>query len=432
MATERLPNSVTFRGGRIEAADGTSIEVGEVPIFIGRDSHCALVLPSRAVSAVHCELRATREGVLLRDLDSSNGTFLAGARLREALLIDPCTLMIADQRVRFVPSPAARHALPPRDRFGPLVGISTPMRALFRLLMEVAPTDLTVLVTGETGSGKELVAQALHEASPRSRKPFVVVDCTAVPASLAESLLFGHEKGSFTGAHVRTDGAFREADGGTLFLDELGELPAEVQAKLLRVLAERKVRRLGQTGYDPIDVRVIAATRRDLGREMNGGNFRTDLFFRLAQVRLELPPLRQRLDDLPLLIEAILDRNGRLDRTEHVKHFFAARLQGYDWPGNVRELVNAVSVAAALPTTIDDDQLAALLPLESRLQSERAAGSTSPFAAARRRSLEAFERAYFEDLVAVAGDNVSEMSRRSGLGRFHVRTYLRKYGLRGE
>src|SRR5262249_11434362 len=175
------------------------------------------------------------------------------------------------------------------------------MRRVFSVLEKVAKTPLSILILGETGTGKEVVARSVHESSERKGKPFVVVDCGSIPSTLAESLLFGHEKGSFTGATERKRGALADADGGTLFLDELGELPLDLQPKLLRALAERQVKRVGGNSFEPIDVRVLAATRRDLGAEMNAGRFRSDLFFRIAQVRVELPPLRARLGDPPRL-----------------------------------------------------------------------------------------------------------------------------------
>ena len=253
-----------------------------------------------------------------------------------------------------------------------------------------------MLVLGETGTGKEGVARAIHDASTRKAEPFVVVDCGSIPPTLAESILFGHEKGAFTGANERRDGALAEADGGTLFLDELGELPVDLQPKLLRALSERQVKRVGGTAFDRIDVRVIAATRRDLGSEMNAGRFRCDLFFRIAQVRVELPPLRERLADLPMLIEDICTPGppGRGPRRS-CQDWIERRMASHDWPGNVRELVNVVSVAATLadtPDAIDDVLLLARdgaaargrpsprprSPTPSVRRSSRSSATTSP------------------------------------------------------
>jgi DNA-binding NtrC family response regulator len=255
----------------------------------------------------------------------------------------------------------------------------------------------------------------------------VVVDCGSIPPTLAESLLFGHEKGSFTGATERRKGALAEAHTGTLFLDELGELPLELQPKLLRALAERQVKRVGGNTFEPIDVRVLAATRRDLGAEMNAGRFRSDLFFRIAQVRVELPPLRERLGDLPLLIEDICARVGRPQHARVVEQWISQRMASYDWPGNVRELVNVASVAATLadtPNAIDD-----VLTIARDTPGDAPKLAATAFSEAKRQAIATFERDYFSSLARGAKGNVSEMARQSGMERHHVRAYLRKYGI---
>ena len=288
----------------------------------------------------------------------------------------------------------------------------------------MAPTDLSILVTGETGTGKELVAQAVHEHSSRSTGPFVVLDCASIPGPLAESLLFGHERGAFTGATERRSGAFQDAHRGTIFLDELGELPPELQPKLLRVLAERKVKRVGSSAYEPVDVRVVAATRRELGRSMNTGAFRSDLFFRIAQMRIELPPLRDRREDIPPLVQRVCERIGRPERTPDVVDLITSTLAQHDFPGNVRELVNVASVAASLPRGAE--AVASVLPLEG---GGEVAPALSAFSEAKRVAVGAFEQRYFSDLVRATDGNVSEMARRAGMERHHVRAFLKKYGL---
>jgi DNA-binding NtrC family response regulator len=280
------------------------------------------------------------------------------------------------------------------------------------------------LITGETGTGKELVAQAVHEHSNRSGGPFIVVDCASIPGPLAESLLFGHERGAFTGATERRSGAFHDAHRGTIFLDELGELPPELQPKLLRALSERKVKRVGASSYESVDVRVLAATRRDLGRSMNTGRFRSDLFFRIAQVRIELPPLRERREDVALLVQRVCERIGRAERAADVIELIASTLAQHDFPGNVRELVNVASVAASLPPGAE--AVAAVLPLEG---GGDVAPPMSAFTEAKRTAVSAFEQRYFSDLVRATDGNVSEMARRAGMERHHVRAFLKKYGL---
>jgi len=398
------------------------------PIVIGRSREVHVVLDDHEVSGVHCELRAVTEGILVRDLGSTNGTFCGSVRIREAVVTGRTELTVGSTRLTIEPSGHKQQVeLGFADRFGSVVGASPRMRRVFSVLEKVADTTLSVLVLGETGCGKEGVARAIHDASRRKTRPFVVVDCASIPQSLAESILFGHEKGSFTGASERRDGALHEADGGTLFLDELGELPVDLQPKLLRALSERQVRRIGAAAFDHIDVRVIAATRRDLGTEMNAGRFRSDLFFRIAQVRIELPPLRERLADLPMLIEEICGRVHKPWAAQVVQDWIERRMAQHDWPGNVRELVNVVSVAATLaesPESIDD-----VLLLARGEEPVPATQPASAFTDAKRQAIEAFERNYFAELTRRAKGNVSEMARQSGMERHHVRAYLRKYRL---
>ena len=428
--TRARPLHWFVRGGTITAPGAAPLTVGLDPITVGRDASSTIVLDDPEVSAAHCELRAGQHGVSLRDLGSKNGTFVGVARVDEAHLTGPCTVRVGQSDLVFAPaSDKSRVDVGFDESFGPLVGSSAKMRRLYQALRAVAPTELSVLVLGETGTGKELVAQAIHEASARKNGPFVVVDCGSLPAGLAESLLFGHEKGAFTGAVGRRIGAFAEANGGTLFLDELGELPEEVQPKLLRASAERTVKRVGGSHYEPIDVRVIAATRRDLRREMNAGRFRSDLFFRLAQVRVELPALRERREDVPAIVARVCERLKKPGVAAAITGEVERRFGSYDWPGNVRELVNVASVLAALGDV--PESLGLVLPLEGSGE-EADVGVTPPatqFSEAKRAAVLAFERQYFVDLMKAANANVSEMARRSGMERHHVRAFLKKLGL---
>jgi two-component system, NtrC family, response regulator HydG len=419
-----------IRGGTLITPDGTHLIEVE-PIVVGRSEGAHVVLDDHEVSGVHCELRAITEGIAVRDLGSTNGTFCGSVRVREAVITAKTELTVGTTRLTIEPSGnKQRVELGFADRFGSIVGASPKMRRVFSVLEKVSNTPLSVLVLGETGTGKEGVARAIHDASTRKDKPFVVVDCGSIPQTLAESILFGHEKGSFTGANERRDGALAEANGGTLFLDELGELPVDLQPKLLRALSERQVRRIGGTAFDSIDVRIIAATRRDLGTEMNAGRFRSDLFFRIAQVRVELPPLRERLVDVPMLIEDICTRVQQAWAAPIVQDWIERRMASHDWPGNVRELVNVVSVAATLartPEAIDDVLL--LARDEQPSQSMQSTQPATAFSDAKRHAIVAFERSYFGELAKRAKGNVSEMARQSGMERHHVRAYLRKYGL---
>jgi DNA-binding NtrC family response regulator len=416
------------RGGVARTPDGHEIAIDVDPLVIGRDAGAQIRLADPEVSALHCELRAVNEGVLVKDLGSTNGTFVGSVRIREGVVTTTTEVLVGSTRITIEPTTGKQRVdVGYSDRFGDLVGSSPKMRRVFGVLEKVANTALSILILGETGTGKEVVAKSVHDASDRKGGPFVVLDCGSIPASLAESILFGHEKGVFTGATERKKGALAEAHGGTLFLDELGELPLELQPKLLRVLAERQVKRVGSNTSEPIDVRVLAATRRDLGVEMNEGRFRSDLFFRIAQVRVELPALRERLDDLPLLVAEICKRAGKPEAASIVDDWIERRLGSYDWPGNVRELVNVAQVAATLadtPEAIDD-----VLTLARDSVADEPQRPQTAFAEAKRGSIASFEREYFTQLSRASKGNVSEMARQSGMERHHVRAYLRKYGI---
>jgi DNA-binding NtrC family response regulator len=284
-------------------------------------------------------------------------------------------------------------------------------------------------VLGETGCGKELVAKALHEASHRANKPFVVVDCGAIPATLAESTLFGHERGAFTGAVDKRISPFAEADGGTIFLDELGELPLDVQPKLLRALAEQRIKSVGSNTYRPVNVRVVTATRRDLVREVNSGTFRSDLYFRVAQVKIELPPLRQRLEDIPSLVRNMMEDMGDKNAYNRITNDSLERLMRHDWPGNVRELRNVVAVALAFAKDGPIDLAAHLSPLVAGSTQESTPTRGRTFQDAKREVLARFEREYFTALYAECTGNVSEIGRRAAMERAHVRGYLRRHGI---
>jgi DNA-binding NtrC family response regulator len=414
------------RGGVAKTVDGAIFKIDVDPVVVGREEGAQIALHDPEVSAMHCELSARSEGILVKDLGSTNGTFANGLRIREAIVSAPTEITMGRSKLFLEPSGAAKVDVGYMDRFGPLVGRSPRMRRVFSVLERIGPTPLSILILGETGTGKELVAKATHDASPRRDKPFVVVDCGSIPATLAESLLFGHERGSFTGATERRTGALGEANGGTLFLDELGELPVDLQPKLLRALSERQIKRVGGSAFEPIDVRVLAATRRDLSVEMNAGRFRSDLFFRIAQVRIELPPLRERGADVQMLIEDVCAKAGRKEHAPTVIAWVEQRMSHHDWPGNVRELVNVASVACTLadtPGAIDD-----VLTL-TRDPAEAPRTTVTAFSEAKRNALVVFEREYFTNLSASAKGNVSEMARQSGMERHHIRAYLRKYGI---
>jgi DNA-binding NtrC family response regulator len=422
---------VEVRGGTLSLANGRGgqpIHIGAEPRMVGRNPGCDLVLADKKVSAAHLELSATASGVRVRDLGSKNGTFLGEHRIVEAYLAEESTLRCGDTLLHFSPAEPEQVPISKMGGFGPLVGSSASMRALFEKLRVVAPSNLAVLILGETGAGKELVAQAIHQASDRSKKPFVVVDCGAIPASLAESALFGHERGAFTGAVSKRISPFVEAQGGTIFLDELGELPLEVQPKLLRVLAEQRIKSVGSNVYAEIDVRVVSATRRDILKEVNLGTFRSDLYFRVAQVRAELPPLRERADDVPALVERIMHDLGVGNGYRRITAESLDRAQRYDWPGNVRELRNVVALAMAYDKGGAIDLAAHITSIQVGAPSNPSAHEPRTFEHARRD----LERAYFTALHNDCAGNVSEMARRADVDRKTVRECLRRHGIGGK
>jgi DNA-binding NtrC family response regulator len=413
---------------------GKPVPIGPEPSIVGRGDHCQIVLDDPRVSTSHCEITATDKGVHVRDLDSRNGTFVHQARL------DKGAYLATDARLRCGQTWLALRVASPSSvpisisgSFGPIVGRSATMRRIYARLGSVAPHDINVLVTGETGTGKELVAEAIHKASRRASGPFVVVDCTTIPASLAESRLFGHEKGSFTGAISRQVSPFVEAQGGTLFFDELGELPLDVQPKLLRALEARQVQSIGASRYQPIDVRIVAATRRNMHEEINSKRFRDDLYHRFAQAVIHVPPLRERPEDIPHLVARFLEELGDPGAMARIDKPTLDRLMRHEWSGNVRELRNAIVTAHALSDGGPIDVTEFLGVRRSAGEShapDRDAPSPHSFAARKTAVLEVFEREFFAELLREAGGNISEMARLSGLSRPTVRQYLVRYGLR--
>jgi two-component system response regulator GlrR len=309
------------------------------------------------------------------------------------------------------------------------------MRELFATLERIAPKNLSVLIQGETGTGKEEVARAIHARSGRADKPFVVLDATAIPETLAESLLFGHEKGAFTGAEETTPGLFEVAQGGTVFLDEIGELPAPLQAMLLRVLEQRTVTRIGGHAPVPIDVRVLSATHRDLRHEMEAGRFREDLFFRLAQLRLTLAPLRDRSEDIPLLCQQLLA--GLLEDGESpvlIEADAFTQLAAQPWPGNVRELRNVLARAAAMATEgviRRADVAGEGFGFRGTRQERSVLDLSGTFAGAKGRAIARLEAAYLAALMKRTKGNLSLAAREADLARHHLRDLLKKHNLYG-
>jgi DNA-binding NtrC family response regulator len=404
--------------GRLFEAEGSRVT-------LGTHERCDLVLREASVSRWHAELHVEHDGVRVTDLDSSNGTTVDGVRIERAYLVPGAVLGLGRARLRFeVADRPVRVPVASETRFGGLVGTSPATRAVFALLERAAQSDATVLLHGETGTGKEVAARSVHERSARSGGPFVVVDCASIPPELMESELFGHLRGSFTGAVGDRVGAFAAADKGTIFLDEIGELPIALQPKLLRALEAREVKPVGGHAYRPIDVRVVAATHRDLPREIGAGAFRSDLYYRLAVIEVRIPPLRDRLDDLPALLDALVDElDAPPDALAAVRApEFLARVRRHRWPGNIRELRNHVERTLALgadapspaaPAAAADDDVAPGL-----------VDVSIPLKIARERWNAELERRYLAALLDAHGGNVSAAARAAGIDRSHLHRLL--------
>lgn len=422
---------------------GSQIQVANQRITIGRSAVNDLALSDSSVSGTHVEiLLGDKKGILLRDLDSTNGTSVAGVRVREAWIEPGTKISVGKSEIEFLSADAVEVPLSERDSFGALYGASPAMREVFAVLQKIAPTEMNVLIGGETGTGKELVARALHDESPRADKPFVVLDCGSLPRELAEAAILGHKKGAFTGAIADRAGAFEDADGGTLFLDEIGELPLELQPKLLRVLDRREVQRIGETQVRTVDVRVVAATHRDLRMMVGQGQFREDLYFRLSVMTVDLPPLRVRGDDILLLAARFLGDFHRLRGIE-VNLTTQARtaLLAEAWRGNVRELRNTIERAAYMakdgqiepsdlhlgrrPTSAwapqsGDAKADGVLPIPDY---------SRPFKEAKQDVVDSFEREYFRRLLAKTDNNLSRAAGESGITRYYLRELLKRLGM---
>jgi two-component system nitrogen regulation response regulator GlnG len=416
---------------------GAAIALVRTFATVGRHPTNDLVLHDARVSSVHLELTRRSAGrVLMRDVGSTNGTWFGSQRIVEVELSPGAVLRIGDSVLELEAEPRAQAAAPAKETsFEHLVGGAAVMRELFAVLKRIAAKPLSLLVQGETGTGKEEVARAVHTRSLRSKGPFAVLDATTIPAALAESVLFGHERGAFTGAESRHQGAFERAHGGTLFLDEIGELPISLQPKLLRVLERRELTRVGGNQSIPIDVRVVAATHRDLRLEIEAGRFREDLYFRLAQVRVVLPPLRARADDVPALVRHFLEQMREPSGEPiSIEENALAELAKRPFPGNVRELRNVVVRAAALSEggTIRVRDIAGEGYGFRGTDAERSALDLSgTFAEAKEHALERFERTYLEALLRRSGGNLSKASREADLARNHLRDLLKKRKLYG-
>ena len=404
---------------------------------IGKSSKNDLQLDHRTVSRTHCEIVRERKGYLLRDLGSTNGTLLDGAEIKEVYVRPGAVITVGAVELR-VRTFSERIELLPSDAssFGDAVGESTPMRLMYRVLERVAPTNSTVLLGGETGTGKDVIARAIHTRSKRAHRPFVVVDCGAVMGNLIESELFGHERGAFTGASERRQGAFEIADGGTVFLDELGELPLSLQPKLLRVLETRTFKRVGGNKEIAVDIRVIAASKRNLKLEVSREKFREDLYFRMAVVPIDVPPLRDRLGDIPLVAKTLLGRIADLSGSDALSLSPAAigALQSHTWPGNVRELRNVLERAVFVAEADGHKVISNVFVGEGQSSAPIAATSLEFVPNQSYRDTKAaweakFEKRFVEWLLSQHKGNISAAARSADMDRKHLHKLAKRHGV---
>jgi len=431
------------------AGSGTSLEIDgseQAPLLVGKSPACSLQLSEPMVSRRHFSVEVVRSSLRVVDLASTNGTFIGAMRIADVYLDGGETLRVGDTTLSLTRLAAPRSTpLPPDLEFGKLVGMSREMRRLYPLLGKLAQSNVPVLVEGETGTGKEVLAESIHLEGLRAGKPFIVFDCTAVAPSLVESELFGHEKGAFTGATATRRGVFEQADGGTLLIDEIGDLDLTLQPKLLRALERGEVRRVGGTDVVKVDVRVLSATRRDLDREVQAGRFRDDLYHRLVVTRVELPALRKRRGDIAVLARHFAQALGGDDVT--IPDAVIARWESARWPGNVRELRNAVARQLAIGDLVYGDGLDATeddLPEASLDQPSPVGSETSTLddaivsrllaerlslVAARQKLLESFDRAYLGRMLAEHDGNVTRAAAASGLARRNFQLLRSRYKL---
>jgi transcriptional regulator with GAF, ATPase, and Fis domain len=403
---------------------------------VGKALDNDLVLDDDTVSRHHCELERRETGVFVRDLGSTNATRVGRTAIQEAVVEAGATIKVGGVELGVRVEPRRALLLPSEStQFGEAIGHSIALRTIFGVLERIAPTDAAVLLLGETGTGKDVLARSIHQTSPRRAAPFVVVDCGAVSYSLIESELFGHERGSFTGAVATRQGAFELAAKGTVFLDEVGDLPLDVQPKLLRVLESGEFRRVGGNKTIQAEARIIAATKRDLKAEVERGKFREDLYFRLAVVPVHVPPLRSRREDITPLVERFLELARRRDPAASVTLSAGtlAALAAHDWPGNVRELRNVLDRAIYMATAGGERELRLLdLPVTAAVanQGPTAFDAKKSYREVRDEFEADFERRYVAWLLDRHAGNISAAAREAKMDRKHLYDLARRHGLR--
>lgn len=413
---------ITVRSGPDQ---GKRIDEAETAM-VGTARDADLVLTDPTVSGYHARLTALKSGIQVEDVGSTNGTIVNGVRIERGIAQPGAVIEIGHTRLAIDAGLPLTIQLHDADRLGELIGATSAMRRLMTDVRKLATGSVPVLVIGESGTGKELIARGIHEASGRAAAPFVTVDCGALAPTLVASELFGHEQGAFTGAHKTKRGAFELAHGGTLFLDEIGELPTELQASLLGALERRRFCRVGGRTEIDVDIRVVAATHRDLRREVNAGKFRLDLYYRLAVVTLSVPPLRERAADIPLLVEHFARADGFSGPIEvPFPKTTMDHLALHAWPGNIRELKNFVQATLAMgePAALDREA-----SVDDDVDSSRLLDL--PYGRARALLVERFEERYARALLDRAGGNVAQAARDGEIARSHLNLLIRKHNLK--
>jgi transcriptional regulator with PAS, ATPase and Fis domain len=398
---------------------------------VGKDASCDLVLSDSTVSRKHFQIITTKERFFIRDLDSTNGTAVNGTRVKEAFLLPGAVIHAGKVKMVFEPvyNSSPLSADEEVHSFGSLIATSSSMGSIMGVLRKVATAGTTVLLQGETGTGKSALAKAIHEESVRRERPFVVFDCASVPPSLIESELFGAEKGAFTGAHAFRPGACERAQGGTLFVDEIEELPLELQAKLLRALDEREIRRLGGTQAIKLDFQIIAASKQDLAEAVDEGKFRQDLYYRIAVVCIAVPPLRNRKQDIPVLCDHFFKLGKHRNMFRNLTVDAQQQLMDYSWPGNLRELRNVLERLACL----GEENAFVNMPGKTNLERNYLKFEINrPFKEAKESVIGRFEKEYLEALMERSDGRIAKAARTAGLNRKYFYDLLHKHGFRDE
>jgi transcriptional regulator with PAS, ATPase and Fis domain len=409
---------------------GASTALVTAVLRVGTSATCDLRLTDDTVSRLHFELTSIGGACVLTDLGSTNGTLVGGIRVGSCQLMAGAVIHCGRTSLRVdFGDDIVRVPISPRIAFGGLIGASVEMRRIYAILERVSKTDTTVLIEGETGTGKEVVARAIHNASERASCPLVAVDCGALADNLFESELFGHVRGAFTGAVEHRRGLFEEANGGTIFLDEIGELPLALQAKLLRLLETREVRPVGANAARKVDVRVVAATNRTLAQAVNEGKFREDLYYRLAVVQILIPPLRARRDDV-LLLARHFHRAFAGPKAPFPMGLVPA-LMSRSWPGNVRELRNFVERSVSLQWTASAGAQPSSDPeIDVPPGIEALIPTHLPLKEAREAWVQRFETLYLRALLKRTGGNISRAAEEAGVNRRWLQRLLSSMRLR--